>query len=227
MLAAAASIVLGLGLLVVAVELWSGDAPPVPTEAANAATGSAARSGPAPLLLDEDAAPARLRVEAIDVDAPTIELGLTPDGAMEVPRGRDYDLPGWYVHGPRPGELGPAVLGGHVDSRSGPSVFHQLGALEPGDEIEVDYDDGTVARFTVARSERYPKDDFPFDEVFGDTAAPALRLVTCGGAFDHGARSYDDNIVVFAAYDGSTTPDTPADAEEAGAPKAAPAAGRA
>lgn len=207
MLAAAASIVLGLGLLVVAVELGSGDAPPVPAEAVSASTGAGARMGPAPLLLDDDAAPVRLRVEAIDVDAPTTELGLAADGAMEVPRGRDYDLPGWYVHGPRPGELGPAVLGGHVDSRSGPSVFHQLGALEAGDEIEVGYDDGTVARFTVERSARYPKDDFPFDEVFGDTAAPALRLITCGGAFDHGSRSYDDNIVVYATYAGSATSD--------------------
>lgn len=201
-LAAAASVVLGLGLLAVAVDLLAGDAPPGPSAVAASADEDAGAGAP-PLALDPGAAPATLRVPAIDVEAEVTGLGLTEDGAMEVPRGEVYDLPGWYVHGPRPGEAGPAVIGGHVDSRSGPSVFHRLGALEAGDEIEVGYEDGTVARFVVERAERHAKDQFPFDEVFGDTADPQLRLITCGGAFDHGARSYDDNLVVYAAL---TTP---------------------
>jgi sortase (surface protein transpeptidase) len=202
-LAATASVVLGLGLLVLAVELQAGEAPPAPSAAVRASTGDAAATGATPLALDDEQAPATLRIPAIEVEGEVIGLGLTQEGALEVPRGEVYDLPGWYVHGPRPGELGPAVIGGHVDSRSGPSVFHRLGALEPGDEIEVAYEDGTVARFTVDRAEHHPKESFPFDEVFGDTTAPELRLITCGGAFDHGSRSYDDNLVVFATYDGA------------------------
>lgn len=200
-LAAAACVVLGLALFALAAELHAGDRPPAPTTAVGASVDGRSQGAPAPLPLAEEARPVSLRVAAIDVDADVTELGLTDEGAMEVPRGDVYDLPGWYVHGPRPGEPGPAVIGGHVDSRTGPSVFHRLGALEPGDRIEIGYDDGTVARFTVDRGERHPKEAFPFEEVFGDTSAPELRLITCGGAFDHGARSYDDNIVVFATYD--------------------------
>ena len=196
-LAATASVVLGLGLLVLAADLQAGDAPPAPS-AAVAAADDGAEAGATPLSLDGDQEPATLRIPAIDVEAEVIGLGLTEDGALEVPRGEVYDLPGWYVHGPRPGELGPAVIGGHVDSRTGPSVFHRLGALEPGDEIEVAYDEGVVARFVVDRAESHPKEAFPFDDVFGDTTAPELRLITCGGAFDHGSRSYDDNLVVYA-----------------------------
>jgi sortase (surface protein transpeptidase) len=197
-LAATASVVLGLGLLVLAVELQAGDAPPAPSAAVTASAGGEAATGATPLALDDEQAPATLRIPAIEVEAEVIGLGLTEDGALEVPRGEVYDLPGWYVHGPRPGELGPAVIGGHVDSRSGPSVFHRLGALEPGDEIEVAYDDGAVARFTVDRAEHHPKEAFPFDEVFGDTTAPELRLITCGGAFDRSERRYRDNVIVYA-----------------------------
>ena len=197
-LAATASVVLGLGLLVLAVDLQAGDAPPAAAATVTTSAGGDHEAGATPLSLDDEQEPSTLRIPAIEVEAEVTGLGLTDDGAMEVPRGEVYDLPGWYVHGPRPGELGPAVIGGHVDSRSGPSVFHGLGALEPGDDIEVDYGDGTVARFVVERGESYPKDAFPFDEVFGNTTAPELRLITCGGAFDHGSRSYDDNLVVYA-----------------------------
>lgn len=211
MLAATASIVLGLALLALAVEVAAGDPPPTPVTAVGASVDGRVDGAAAPLAIAEDLRPTSLHVPAIDVDANVTELGLTEDGAMEVPRGEVYDLPGWYVHGPRPGELGPAVLGGHVDSRSGPSVFHRLGGLEPGDLVEVGYGDGTVARFTVERTERHPKDEFPFDEVFGNTSVPALRLITCGGAFDHGSRSYDDNIVVFAILEGAgSSPQRPA-----------------
>ena len=198
-LAATASVVLGLGLLVLALDLQAGDAPPAPSTTVTASADGDTEAGAAPLSLDDEQEPATLRIPAIEVEAEVIGLGLTEDGALEVPTGAVYNLPGWYVHGPRPGELGPAVIGGHVDSRSGPSVFHRLGALEPGDEIEVAYDDGTVARFVVDRAEHHPKEAFPFDEVFGDTTAPELRLITCGGAFDHGSRSYDENLVVYAA----------------------------
>jgi sortase (surface protein transpeptidase) len=201
-LAATASVVLGLGLLVLAVDLQTGDVPPAPSEAVTAAAEGEAEAGATPLSLDDGQQPATLRIPAIEVDAEMIGLGLTEGGALQVPRGEAYDLPGWYVHGPRPGELGPAVIGGHVDSRTGPSVFHRLGTLEPGDEIEVAYENGVLARFVVDRAEHHPKEAFPFDDVFGNTDGAELRLITCGGVFDHGSRSYDDNLVVYATFVG-------------------------
>ena len=94
--------------------------------------------------------------------------------------------------------MGPAVLAGHVDSTAGPAVFWRLRDLAPGDEVLVDRADGTTARFTVTRVERHPKDAFPTDEVYGPTTGAELRLITCGGEFDRAARSYRDNVVVFA-----------------------------
>jgi sortase (surface protein transpeptidase) len=85
-----------------------------------------------------------------------------------------------------------------VDSVSGPGVFFRLGQLSPGDPVLVTRTDGSVVRFAVTRVERYPKTAFPTAEVYRPTGDPELRLVTCGGAFDRAARSYVDDVVVFA-----------------------------
>ncbi|RBY84028.1 class F sortase [Blastococcus sp. TF02A-26] len=142
------------------------------------------------------AEPVRVRVPGIGVDSALEQLGVDGAGALETPA--DYDVAGWYRGGPAPGDVGPAVLAGHVDSTDGPAVFWRLRDLAPGDEVLVDRADGTAARFTVTRVERHPKDAFPTDAVYGPTPDAQLRLVTCGGEFDRAARSYRDNVVVFA-----------------------------
>lgn len=105
---------------------------------------------------------------------------------------------GWYRFARTPGESGPAVILGHVDGNSQPGIFHRLRELVPGDEIEVSRKDGVTARFVVRHVEQIAKDHFPTDAVYGDTADPELRLITCGGSFDRSARSYLDNIIVYA-----------------------------
>jgi sortase (surface protein transpeptidase) len=115
---------------------------------------------------------------------------------VEVPE--DPDIAGWYTGGPRPGEVGPAAIIGHVDSHTGAGIFHRLGELRPGDDVHVRRADGTVASFLVERVEQYPKDAFPTERVYGNTDRSELRLITCGGEFDRGERSYTDNIVVYA-----------------------------
>ena len=146
------------------------------------------------------AEPVSLAIPAIDVRTDLMSLGLNTDGSVEVPPLEEDDRAGWYEPGPEPGAVGPAVILGHVDSaRWGPGVFFDLGAMRKGDEISVTRADGTVAVFAVDRVERHPKDDFPTIEVYGNTERPELRLITCGGAFDSGARSYEDNVIVFAS----------------------------
>lgn len=139
--------------------------------------------------------PVRVVVEAIAVDAELVELGLEPDGSMEVP---DFGLAGWYAEGPRPGHPGPAVIAAHVDSRAGPDVFYRLRDLVPGDEIDVHYDSGDTASFVVESSERTPKDELPGDRIWPVTADRLLTLITCGGEFDRNVRHYRDNIVVYS-----------------------------
>ncbi len=140
--------------------------------------------------------PTRVLVPSIGVDAEVIRLGLNPDRTLEVPS--DFSQAGWWTGGSMPGEDGPAVVAGHVDSRSGPAVFFRLRELTPGDIITLADDEGQQVRFVVDRVEQHPKDDFPTDAVYGPTEEPTLRLITCGGSFDRSVRSYRDNIVVFA-----------------------------
>lgn len=141
--------------------------------------------------------PATIAIPAIDVDASVIELQLTSTEA-EVPE--DFDDAGWWVQTRKPGEIGPAVIGGHVDSTTGPAVFFRLQDLEVGNEITVTDDAGDSRTFVVdTEPYRVKKDERP-PEVFGfGEDRPELRLITCGGDFDPNAGSYVDNVVVFAS----------------------------
>jgi sortase (surface protein transpeptidase) len=144
----------------------------------------------------DDALPTRVRVPAIEVDSALLRLGIDENRSLVPPS--DFARAGWFAGGPAPGRTGPAVIAGHVDSYAGPAVFFRLADLERGDEVLVDRADGTTVRFTVTTVERYPKDEFPTDTVYGPTPRAELRLITCGGEFDAGARSYRDNVVVSA-----------------------------
>jgi len=144
--------------------------------------------------------PVRLTIPSIGVTTRLLRLGLEADGSMQVPV--DFDRAGWFAKGPTPGQVGPAVIAGHVDSRTGPAVFYRLRELRAGDTVQVERADGTRLRFVVEDARRYPKTSFPTAAVFGPAPWAALRLVTCGGDFDRSARSYQDNLVVFARLAG-------------------------
>ncbi|MBJ7321223.1 class F sortase [Rhodococcus fascians] len=140
--------------------------------------------------------PERIEIDAIGVDSDVMDLGLLPDGAMDVPPG---GFPaGWYTGSPIPGQLGPSIVAGHVDWAGSPAVFYRLRELEQGDDVSVTAEDGSTVRFVVSAVEQYPKDAFPTQKVYGDLDHPGLRLITCGGQFDSDVASYEDNIVVYA-----------------------------
>jgi hypothetical protein len=145
---------------------------------------------------DQLALPVRLQIPAIGVSTPLVKLGRLPDGSLEVPKA--WDTAGWYDQGPRPGQPGPAVILGHVDSKTGPAVFYQLRTLRPGDIVRVGLADGRTLTFRIQRLQRYPKDEFPTEAVYFPTLNRELRLITCGGDFDYARHSYVDNIVVYA-----------------------------
>jgi hypothetical protein len=140
--------------------------------------------------------PVSVSIAALHVQSDLVPLGLEQDGTMEVPQGAH--LAGWYEESPTPGELGPSVLAAHVDWADEPGVFHDLLALEIGDEITVLREDSSVATFRVDRVDTYPKSHFPTDAVYGDIDHAGLRLITCGGTFDEDSGDYEDNVVVFA-----------------------------
>ncbi|MFK5635460.1 MULTISPECIES: class F sortase [unclassified Ornithinimicrobium] len=148
----------------------------------------------------ETGRPATVTVHDIGVESVLQPLGLNDDGSLEVPApGSRYDEAGWFTGSPRPGEVGPAVLLGHVNGIAGaPSVFYRLAELRAGHRVTVTRDDGSQAVFEVYRVEQYPKNSFPSAAVYGDTTGPELRLITCAGTWDPGTGHYRDNTVVYA-----------------------------
>lgn len=142
-------------------------------------------------------APVALRIPVLRLAVPVSALGTNADGTVQVPT--DYQLPGWFRLGPAPGQLGSAVILGHVDSYDGPAVFFRLRSLRPGDRVEVESADGTLSTFAVRAVETYLKRDFPARLVYASHGYSALQLVTCGGEFDARRRSYLSNVVAFTA----------------------------
>jgi len=161
-----------------------------------AAPGFEVGSLPDQLVAPGGSPPVRLSVPVIGVETPLLRLELEPDRSMEVPA--DFDRAGWFAGGPAPGQPGPAVIAGHVDSRTGPAVFYRLRELRAGDHLQATRADGTRLRFVVEATRSFPKAGFPTEVVFGPTPAAELRLVTCAGTFDRARGSYRDNLVVFA-----------------------------
>ncbi|WP_327268908.1 class F sortase [Streptomyces sp. NBC_01218] len=142
--------------------------------------------------------PLRLEIPAIGVDTPLVRLGLEADGTVEVPAITAHDRAGWYVHGPAPGQAGPAVILGHVTvGPYGDGVFRHLGRLRTGDRVVTRLKDGTTVEFAVSATRTVAKAQFPTEEVYGNVERPELRLITCGGART-GDGGYQDNVIVFA-----------------------------
>jgi hypothetical protein len=142
--------------------------------------------------------PTRISIPSLHVRAKVIKVGRAADGSIATPAADPVEATGWYSLGPTPGELGTAVIVGHVDTDSQPAVFHGLPELRKGELIEVDREDQRVATFTVESVETFPKTSFPADRVFDSTDRARLVLVTCGGTWVGGDIGYSNNVIVFA-----------------------------
>jgi Sortase domain len=145
-------------------------------------------------------APLSLQIPALKVSSKLMRLGLARDGTMQVPPlfGQPSEA-GWYQYSPTPGQPGPSVIVGHIDTYRGPSVFYRLGAARPGEQVDVGLADGTTAVFRVTGVREYLKSSFPSRTVYGPTSNAALRLITCGGDFDPASGHYLGSTVVFAS----------------------------
>ncbi|MGW0208448.1 class F sortase [Streptomyces sp. NPDC003233] len=143
-------------------------------------------------------APTRLLIPKISVNAPFTTLTLGASGQLNPPPAADTNLVGWYAKGASPGEKGTAIIAGHVDTKTSAAVFARLEQLKRGDHFTVERADGRDAEFVVDDQETFAKDDFPSKRVYADARRPEVRLITCAGAYDHKAKDYTDNLVVFA-----------------------------
>jgi sortase (surface protein transpeptidase) len=189
----------GVGLVRASVK----ETPPPPQPAIEAAPGFEPTSAPTPGATVPAhlprSAPTDITITSIGVHAKIMKLGVNADNTLQVPPLKKAMLGGWYSQGPAPGEIGNAVIVGHVSTAElGPTVFFKLGSLHKKDVITIRREDGTNAQFRVDGVKAYPKKTFPTDLVYGPNNKPGLRLVTCGGTFDAKAHSYVDNVIVFA-----------------------------
>ncbi len=140
--------------------------------------------------------PVTLSIPSIGVQSQIVPVGLEPDGEMEVPPASQA---GWYRYGPAPGATtGTSVIAAHVDYGGERGVFFDLRNIQVGDEVSVTDEAGASHRFTVAERYQVDKDQLPIAQIFVADGPAGLTLITCGGSFDRGARSYRDNIVVRA-----------------------------
>lgn len=191
-----------VGVLVGALVFGGGDdAPAAARTAAAAPTDSAGETIPHLTTALTRSEPVQVDIPAIEVTSSLVDLGLNGDGTLEVPV--DFARAGWFTGGNLPGDPQgpPALIAGHVDDFTGPAVFYRLRDLVVGDEVMVTRADNTVAVFTVTESTEYAKDEFPADQVYAPVGDSEVVLITCTGAFDQTARSYDDNLVVRATLD--------------------------
>ena len=168
---------------------------PQPPTAARGAIGPAGRG---PSLQRSD--PVTVSIPAIGVSSNLLHLGVTADGMIQVPSlYTQASDAAWYKYSATPGQIGTSVIEGHVDDLQGPAIFFRLGALRPGDAIDVTLADGVTAVFRVTGVRQFLKSRFPADTVYGQASYPALRLITCGGTFDYATGHYLSSTVVFAS----------------------------
>src|SRR5215469_4017503 len=171
---------------------------PAPGAGAAGAVGPAVSGARGPSL--RRSLPLSVDIPAIGVHSRLLRLGVNPDGTMQVPSLiTNAGEAAWYKYSATPGQIGAAVIEGHVDSYHGPAVFFRLGALRPGDIIDVTRADGVTAIFRVTGVREYSKSEFPARAIYDGGDYAALRLITCGGPFDPATGHYLSSTVVFAS----------------------------
>ncbi|MEV0583662.1 class F sortase [Nonomuraea sp. NPDC050310] len=147
--------------------------------------------------------PLRVLVPAVKVDAPVLAVNSGDKGRLQAPPLGEANLAGWDRQSPVPGQPGASVLVGHLDTKTGPAVFARLRQVKPGDTLAVLRSDDRVVVFRATGTEQIGKAAFPVHKVFAGSAAPAIRLVTCGGRYDHARHSYEDNLIVYGEHAGT------------------------
>ena len=160
------------------------------------ASATASMPAPAPKQTQFELLPVSIKIPSINLVAPVVKTGLEASGALHVPS--SPDLTGWYDLGPKPGEIGPSVITGHLDSAAGPGVFWNLNKTRIGDEIDVVRDDGSIAVFKIYKEEKYPQNNFETQKVYGAVSDAELRVITCAGTYSKATGHYSDDLVVYA-----------------------------
>lgn len=195
--------VLGVGAVAAGIAFLPPEAPTPPESAADkgASSGEDSLDIEGPVM--PYSKPVLLKIPKLGINSNLIHLGKNPDGTIAVPLGDNTNKPAWYKNSPAPGQVGPTIIEGHlVDENNNPSIFFELGNLRPGDKVEVPREDGKTAIFEITSVETFDKNSFPTKRVYGFKDHAAIRLITCGGAFNPQLDRYPKNIIAFGELTG-------------------------
>jgi sortase (surface protein transpeptidase) len=140
--------------------------------------------------------PTSVSIPALKVMSTLIPLGVNPDLTVQVPPLADPGQAGWFDLGVRPGEIGSAVLLGHVDGSGEKGVFFAIHTLNLGDLIVIGHADGSTATFKVTRVRTVLKSAFPSSDAYGPKPDAEIQLITCGGELDRAAHNFLSSVIV-------------------------------
>jgi LPXTG-site transpeptidase (sortase) family protein len=145
--------------------------------------------------------PVRLVIPALNINANVQDVGITARGNMGVPN--NFVDVGWYSYGAIPGQVGSAVIDGHVDNGlSLAGVFKHLSDIKTGDDVYVTNYAGQEFHFVVTDIQYYGYENAPTSEIFNaDNGGSELKLITCGGTWVPGQKTYDQRLVVTATLE--------------------------
>ncbi|HJQ48363.1 MAG TPA: class F sortase [Amycolatopsis sp.] len=175
------------------------------TSAVLVGCGSSDGAGPAPAASTPAqtglaaSVPTWVELPSISAKSSLVQLGLNADKTVEVPPVTEPLQAGWYKYSPTPGQVGPAVILGHIDGNHQKGIFWRLHEVKVGDKVLVGRQDSSTVTFTVNKVDQVAKSSFPTEAVYGNTSDAEVRLITCGGAYDASTRNYLDNIIVYAS----------------------------
>lgn len=174
-------------------------APTSPPAPAGAGTATTATASPLVVAMSDSTRPTRIRIPGIGADSTlTKTVGVDAGQVIEVPPIEHPEQAAWYRYSVVPGQLGPAVIVGHINGGGHLGVFARLAEVKVGDPVEVSLSNGKVLTFTVAATALPAKTAFPTQAVYGDTRTAALRLLSCGGRLDRAHHRYLDQVIVYA-----------------------------
>lgn len=196
-LACCAAVFIVVGLVLTTRGLFGDDGPPQPPQSQAPGLADKKSGGPPVARPLPPSKPVGLRIPAIRVSAPVVDVGLRGNGRIQEPPPEDRNLTAWYRNSASPGSQGTAIVVGHVDHSSGPAVFYGVGALRAGHSVEIKRHDGKTAVFRIYGVKAHSKRAFPVREVYGDRGRPELRLITCGGTYSK-TSGYSGNVVAYA-----------------------------
>ncbi len=177
-----------------------GNAAPGDTGAGSGISGAARRAAiaAAPTL-----PPLTLSIPALGVGPAPIgpTCSESDTGVLEPPVNAQGMLCTWRGSAPPAAESGETSVAGHINYGQIPgAAFAKLSQMRPGDPIYLRGATGGtqvwITRTTFERSKALPLDDTAF---LGPDGPRSLALISCGGPLIPGARSYANNVYVFAS----------------------------